>query len=250
MKLFFPIVFFAFFCELVDSSIGMGYGTTLTPLLLLLGFEPMEIVPAVLLSEFCTGVMAGVLHHEFGNANLRPGSQDFNVMAALAGLSVVGVIIGVLVTLSIPQWVVKFYIGAIVLIIGLAILLGLRGNGIFSWRRVVALGLLAAFNKGISGGGYGPVVTGGQVLSGIKGRNAVAISSMAEGITSAVGAGIYLFSDAGLNLELAPSLILGAILSVPLAAYIVSRVTSNQMAKAVGVVSTALGSYTLIRVLF
>jgi len=228
----------------------MGYGTTLTPLLLLLGFEPMEIVPAVLLSEFFTGVMAGVLHHEFGNANLRPGNRDFNVMAVLTGLSVVGVIIGVLVTLSIPPWVVKLYIGAIVLTIGLTILLGLRQNCIFSWKRVAGLGLLAAFNKGISGGGYGPVVTGGQILSGINGRNAVAIASMAEGITSAVGVGIYLFSDAGVNLELAPSLILGAILSVPLAVYIVRHVTSNQMTKAVGVVSTALGSYTLLRVLF
>jgi len=29
----------------------MGYGTTLTPLLLILGFEPLQIVPAVLLSD-------------------------------------------------------------------------------------------------------------------------------------------------------------------------------------------------------
>ena len=48
----------------VDSSLGMGYGTTLTPLLLLMGYEPVEIVPAVLLSECITGVLAGACHHE------------------------------------------------------------------------------------------------------------------------------------------------------------------------------------------
>ncbi len=66
-----------FFCELVDSTLGMGYGTTLTPVLLLLGYEPIEIVPAVLLSESVTGVLAGLFHHEFGNTDLRPGTRDF-----------------------------------------------------------------------------------------------------------------------------------------------------------------------------
>ena len=49
--LFITITVIAFFCEMVDSTLGMGYGTTLTPLLLVMGFEPLEIVPAVLFSE-------------------------------------------------------------------------------------------------------------------------------------------------------------------------------------------------------
>ena len=57
----------AHLCEYVDSSLGMGYGTTLTPVLLLAGFEPLQIVPAVLLSEFVTGLAAGLLHHHEGN---------------------------------------------------------------------------------------------------------------------------------------------------------------------------------------
>ena len=41
------IVLLAFMCELIDSSLGMAYGTTLMPLLLVLGYEPTEIVSAV-----------------------------------------------------------------------------------------------------------------------------------------------------------------------------------------------------------
>ena len=48
----------AFVCEFIDSSLGMGYGTSLTPLLLLMGFEPMQVVPAVLFSEFVSGFTA------------------------------------------------------------------------------------------------------------------------------------------------------------------------------------------------
>ena len=46
-------------CEYLDSSLGMGYGTTLTPILLLAGFAPLDIVPAILLSEALTGAAAG-----------------------------------------------------------------------------------------------------------------------------------------------------------------------------------------------
>ena len=56
-------------CEYMDSSLGMGYGTTLAPLLMLSGFEPLQIVPAVLISELVTGVSAGLLHQCDGNVD-------------------------------------------------------------------------------------------------------------------------------------------------------------------------------------
>lgn len=249
VELIVPIIVMAFICELVDSSLGMGYGTTLTPLLLLLGYEPVEIVPAVLLSEFVTGMMAGIFHHEFGNVNLSPGTRDFKITAVFTGLSVVGVLLAVGMAVSVPPWVVKLYIGLLVLGIGLGILMSRRRELAFSWRRVAGLGFLAAFNKGISGGGYGPVVTGGQVLAGVPGRSAVGVASLAEGITSAVGVLAYLASGMPLPWHLAPSLLLGAVLSVPLAAYAVSRVSTARLTLVIGGLSTALGGYTLFQVL-
>lgn len=64
------IVIIAFFCEFIDSSLGMGYGTTLTPLLLLFGYEAIQIVPAVLLSEFITGKCSTGFHLLFRNMTL------------------------------------------------------------------------------------------------------------------------------------------------------------------------------------
>jgi uncharacterized membrane protein YfcA len=244
-----PIIALAFACELVDSSLGMGYGTTLTPLLLLLGYEPLEIVPAVLFSEFITGVLAGVFHHEFGNVDLKPGTRDFRIAALLATLSIVGVLLAVGIAIRLPAWVVKFYIGVLVLVIGLVILKNSRRQVPFSWRRIGVLGFLAAFNKGISGGGYGPVVTGGQVLAGVRGRSAVGIASLAEGITGIVGVAIYCASGASVSWHLVPSLLLGAALSVPLAAYIVSRIPTGQLTLLIGGLSTTLGGYTLVRLL-
>lgn len=239
----------AFVCELVDSTLGMGYGTTLTPILLALGYEPIEIVPAVLFSEAITGVLAGVFHHGFGNVNLRPGSRDFKVTLTLTSLSVVGVLLAVIIAVNVPAWVVKLYIGVLVLSLGLLILRNSKREYPFSWRRIAGMGWLAAFNKGISGGGYGPVVTAGQVLSGVRGRSAVGIASLAEGITSIVGVGIYLLSGTPLSWPLVASLLLGAVFSVPLSAYVVSRLPAGRLTFIIGGMSTALGGYTLVRLL-
>lgn len=247
-----PIAVLSFACGLMDSTLGMGYGTTLTPLLLLMGYEPMEIVPAVLIAQCVGGLVASVFHHGLGNVDLRPGSRDFKVMLVMSSLGVVGALLAVGVAINLPAWVVKVYIGVLVLGIGVAILLllCLRRPIAFSWRRVAGLGFLAAFNKGISGGGYGPVVTGGQVLAGVSGANAVGIAALAEGITSAVAILAYLASGAPLPWLLTPSLTMGAVLAVPFAAFLVSRISTGRLTLAIGSLTTLLGGYTLVRLIF
>jgi len=251
MALWLPIIALAFVCEFVDSSLGMGYGTTLTPVLLILGYEPLQIVPAILLSEFITGFVGALSHHRVGNVDLRPGTHAFKVAAVLAVCSTLGVASAVVLALSIPKAVVKVYVGVLVLVMGVTILVTMfrRQSPGFSWKKIIGLGLLAAFNKGVSGGGYGPVVTGGQMLSGVKPKNAIGICSLAEGVTSAVGVLAYLIVGAEVDWILAPSLVLGATLSAPLAAFAVSRVSSRRMTGVVGVLTTALGVWTLVQLL-
>lgn len=249
LEMILPIALLAFFCELVDSTLGMGYGTTLTPIMLALGYEPIVIVPAVLFAEAVTGITAGICHHEFGNVNLRPGSRDFKILLVLTGLSLTGVVVAVLIAVNLPSWMVKLYIGLLVLTLGVVILKNHRKEQPFSWRRIAGLGWLAAFNKGISGGGYGPVVTAGQVLAGVRGRSAVGIASLAEGITSVFGVAVYLLTGTPIEWAFTLPLMIGAVLSVPLSAYIVSRLPAGRLTVLIGGVSTALGSYTLLRLI-
>ena len=92
-------------------------------------------------------------------------------------------------------------------------------------------------------------MTAGQVLSGVRGRNAVGIASLAEGITSIVGLGVYLLNSTHLSWSLVIPLLFGAAFSVPLSAYFVSRLPAGRLTVIIGGVTTALGSYTLIRIL-
>lgn len=250
IEIIFYISIIAFFCEYVDSTLGMGYGTTLTPLLLLLNYSPLEIVPAVLLSEFITGISAGFFHHKLKNVNLNVHSNDFKVAIALAACSTVGVIIAVFLAVNIPKKILKLYIGVLVLVIGIVILATYNKIYIFSWKKIIGIGTLASFNKGISGGGYGPLVCGGQILSGVDAKPAIGITSFAEGLTCLVGVIVYLLSgNIILWTTLTPSIVLGAVLSVPFAAYTVSKVNTKKMKLFIGIGIIILGIFTISKTL-
>ncbi len=117
-----------------------------------------------------------------------------------------------------------------------------------SWKRIAGVGLVAAFNKGISGGGYGPVVTGGQILSGVDGKNAVGITSLAEGLTCMVGFSIYFMTGSVESWELLPYVLIGAIISVPFSAATVRRLNTRTLRIAIAILTILLGVATLLRV--
>lgn len=241
------IAFMAFLCEYVDSSLGMGYGTILTPLLLMAGYSPLQIVPAVLLSELFTGFFAGAMHHRIGNVNFRDPVQQ-KAALVIAACSIVGTLAAVKVAVTLSRTLLKTYIGLLVLSMGVLILAAGNRNYGFSWRKIVGLGVLAAFNKGVSGGGYGPVVTSGQILSGVDGKKAVGITSLAEALTCFVGVFAYLAMAGNIDWFLFSSLAAGALLSVPIAAHTVKMIPENRFRGIIGVITLVLGIYTLANI--
>ena len=58
-------------------------------------------------------------------------------------------------------------------------------------ERLPRLGLWASLNKGLSGGGYGPLVCGGQLLAGMNEKEAIGITSLAEGLVCVVDVTIF-----------------------------------------------------------
>jgi len=237
----------AFVCEFVDATLGMGYGTSLTPILLLMGFEPLQIVPAVLLSEFVTGITAAFFHHSVRNVNFKPKSKDAKVAFVLALFSIIGTVGAVFLAIKLPPKVLKIWIGGIVILMGVFILATFNRKPRFSWRNITILGTIASFNKGMSGGGYGPLVMGGQILSGIGIKNAVGITSLAEGITCFVGVTLYCFFQSRVDWILAPWLMAGAVLSIPFAAITLKKLPAKKVKIAVAIAVTILGLLTLIK---
>ena len=149
--------------------------------------------------------------------------------------------------LRLPAICVNVYVGVLVLAIGVFTIVMSRRTCRFSWRRIAALGLVASFNKGLSGGGYGPLVTGGQMLSGVNSKHAIAITSLAEGLICLVGFSLYYLIGGGVQMLLVPYLLIGALLSVPLSAVSLKRLNAEKLRFAVGSLAAVLGAVTLTK---
>ena len=134
---------------------------------MLAGFEPLQIVPAVLLSELITGMTAGVLHQRDGNVDFLNDARARRTTLLLGSLSGVGAVLAVWMAVSISKFWLGIFITAIILAMGVIILATRKRQIPYRAGGIVVVGAVAAFNKGLSGGGYGPLVTAGQVIAAI-----------------------------------------------------------------------------------
>jgi uncharacterized membrane protein YfcA len=203
----------------------------------------------VLFSELLSGLAAGALHQRDGNVDLLRDRHARRTLMLLTVLSAAGALAAVTLAISIPKFWFSLAIVAIVLAMGVVILATRKRQIRYRSGNVVAIGLVAAFNKGLSGGGYGPLVTAGQVVSGLPAKHAVAITSIAEAFTCLVGLGAYLVLKGGLDWTLATPLAAGALLSVPVATLTVKRMPESAIRAAVGVVTLGLGILSLTKLL-
>jgi uncharacterized membrane protein YfcA len=251
MNLFLLVVLVAFVLAFMDNTMGMGYGSILTAILISLGFDPLEAVPAILLSGTINGIFISSAHHLTGNIDFDwKDTPNLKIALFLAGLSFIGVTLSIILALSLPQRIVKLYIGAMVISMGILTLLRSRIRTTFSWKKISIIGLIAAFNKTLTGGGYGPLATTGQIVSGVSSKESVAITALSESLTSILAIAAYIIGGVIFNRQLLTFLTGGALLSVPVSAYFVKNIGVQNHNRAIGIVTILLGVYTAFHMLF
>jgi len=244
---YFFVAVLAFSLEVIDGSFGMGYGTILAPAMLMLGFDALRVVPAVITSQLVGDFLVVFFHHQFKSVNMSVGSQHFKVGVMLAVFSLVGSVAAVLFALNLSKFALNLYIGVLVVIAGVVVLVTRKETRDFSWLRLLFLGSIASFNKGLSGGGYGPIVTAGQVLTGVDARAAIGITSLAEGVTCIAAVLTYAFSGTPIDWELSAALAVGVALSTPVAGFVVSKFQAKHLKLIIGVCTLLLGALTIFK---
>ena len=270
--LFLLLFVFAFLFEFIDSSLGMGYGTILTPLLIIIGFDPVICIPAVLLSQAFGGLTASFFHHQFENVSFRRDSSDLKIVFVVTFFGIFATILAVVISINLPKAVLQTYIGLLVLIMGILVLRNKKY--VFSWKKIIGVGVLSAFNKGLSGGGFGPVVTAGQILSGQRHKGSIGVTTLSEApicimafFTYIVGRTILEVKTSVLDLpvakffgimlskkmfqwELILALLLGSIFVAPFGAFTTKIFNQEKIHILLGVLIVFLGLWTLIKTYF
>lgn len=259
MELILIVIILAFLFETMDSSAGMGFGTGLTPLLFLMGYDPLQVVPILLISEGVTGITAGLFHHEFENVKFsikRPITKETKIMLMIAIIGCFSIILSVILAylaIGFEKNIIKAYVGILVLVMGIIALFKFKHKSSkYRPKTLAFFSALAGFNKGIGAGGYGPVVMLGQIFSGIYEKTATAIVSLSEGFVSIVGVLSFLFiTSYGVTIDysLLPSIFTGGFIAALISPYMV-RVIPNKIWKIViPVYAITMGIITIIKLL-
>ncbi|MBD3231220.1 TSUP family transporter [Candidatus Dependentiae bacterium] len=258
---FFLIIFLAFFVEIIDSSLGMGYGTILSPLfIIILKYNASIVIPSILLSQALAGSIAGIFHKKYKNVNfkieniswienLKNGfTSELRFVILISMLAIFFTVLGVQFTYYINPIILKTYICILVLFIGIISLT--KKKIVFSWKKTLIFGILATFNKGFTGGGFGPILTGGQIISGKQEKSSVGCTTLSQGPVCLTGFIAYLFFN-NIQYSLASFLfpmILGASIAAPIGAIITKEIDKKSLHKIISILMILLGIWSFTKI--
>jgi protein-S-isoprenylcysteine O-methyltransferase Ste14 len=222
---------------------GMGYGTILTPVLLILGFGTHDVIHAVLLSQGIVCLPAAFFHWRLGNIDLSARNGDLKLIVAVVAAGAAAVGLASLVVTRLPRTVLTAYLGIVVVVMGLVLLRMKRFT--FSWKLLSVFGVLSVVNKALTGTGFGPVFTSGQLISVKEPRSSVGASVAIVGPICLFAFLAHTVVERPDDLSLAYVLIAGALPAALLGPLQTSRMKEAPARVVLGVLTLALGVFIL-----
>lgn len=209
--------------QLVDGSLGMGYGVTSATLLVAGGLAPAAASAAVHVSEIATTLASGAAHAALGNV-------DWRTVAILAVPGFAGAFAGATLLANADADTARPVVAAILLVLGGYVtwrflsIHRLRFRPRPSARFLAPVGLAAGALDAVGGGGWGPVGTTSMLSSGrLEPRKVIGSVDTAEFVVS-VGASLgflVALGSSGIHWSVALALMVGGLVAAPLAALLV-----------------------------
>jgi uncharacterized membrane protein YfcA len=229
--------------QLVDGSLGMGYGATATSFLLTLGVPPAVSSTSVHLSEMFTTGASAISHFKFKNINKK-------LFRTLLIPGVIGSIIGAyLLSDVIDGNAIKPYISAYMVVLGCIIVSkGIKKNNVKKpTKRLGVLAIFGGFMDAVGGGGWGPIVTSTLIGRGRDPRYTIGSVNAAE-FAVAFASGVTFLLFEGINSwQVVLGLMLGGMIAAPLGAYLVNKVNRRPLMVIVGLLVIFLGLRVVLK---
>ena len=239
--------------QLVDGSLGMGYGLTSSSLLLMFGIAPAAASASVHLAEVVTTAASGISHMRFGNV-------DKEIVWKLIIPGSVGAFLGATVLSHLPGDVLKPYISIFLLLLGFYVLFRFifqyGQNNKANERNVskklfIPLGFIAGFFDATGGGGWGPIATptllSKRNLEPRKVIGSVDTSEFAVSLASSAGFLLSLGVNE-INWIWALALMIGGMIAAPIAAFLIKIIPSHLLGVIVGGMIILTNVQTLLKV--
>jgi len=204
-----------FLAQIIDGSMGMAYGVSSNTFLLSAGVPPAVASASVHMAEGVTTAVSGASHWRLGNIN-------WNLVSRLLIPGVLGGVAGAYLLTSIDGNVIKPYIAAYLLVMGVVILVK-AFNHVEKSREhghsVSLLGLAGGFFDSIGGGGWGPLVTTTLVARGNNPRSTIGSVNSSEFFVTFAESVTFVLTLSFLSYwRIILGLLIGGVIAAPLAA--------------------------------
>ena len=239
-----------FAAQLVDGSLGMGYGLTSSTLLMAIGLTPALASASVHLAEIGTTAASGLAHGKLGNV-------DKHVLWRISIPGGVGAFMGATILAGLSTQAARPWASAILLALGIYVLLRflrtarpLVRRGRPGTRLLVPLGLVGGFVDATGGGGWGPVTTPALLANGRMAPNRVVGTMNAAEFIVAVSASAGFIVGLGasaIQWNVLLPLLIGGLIAAPIAAWITHRLPMRIMGVGVGGMIIVTNSVTILR---
>lgn len=211
--------------QLVDGSVGMGYGVTSATLLVAGGLGPAVASATIHLSEIGTTLVSGAAHHALGNT-------DWRTVSILALPGFVGAFAGATLLVNLDAEAAVPVVASLLLVLGVYVTWRFlsTGPGRLKFgprpgvRFLAPMGLFAGALDAVGGGGWGPVGTTTLLSSGrLEPRKVVGSVDTAEFVVSVGGSLGFLIGlgAQGVSWANVSALMLGGVVAAPIAAVLV-----------------------------
>lgn len=230
--------FVGLLAQLINGSLGMGYGVASTTFLVTLGTGPALASATVNLSQVGSQLASGFAHWRFGNV-------DWRIVRHLTLPGAAGAFVGAVLLSWISTDAAAPLMSSILLVLGSYILARFTLGGVprptlnrpLRAAFLAPLGLVAGFMNSAGGGGWGPVGTTALLASG-KAEPRKVIGSISASEFAIVLAGSAGFAVglglSGINLGWVVMMLLGGVLAAPMAAWLARTVPARLLGPAVG----------------
>ena len=241
------LIVFGFGVGILVGSTGMGGGSLMTPLLILLfGVKPVVAVGTDLAYAAITKTTGGLLH-------LRKGTVQPRLAWWLALGSCPGAVLGVVLLerLGLEDVLMPLIAGALLLTGALVLSRALLANGAGERESVpletrhkvaaVALGAIVGFVLGLTSAGSGTLIAIGLILGfRLLPRRVVGTDVFHAAVLLWVAAIAHLFSG-NVDLLLAATILIGSLPGVWLGTHLATRMPERVLRPALGVVLLSAG---------
>lgn len=236
------LVVAGFAAQLVNGSVGMGYGLVTSSCLAALGFPPAITSAAVHGALVATTGVSSASHAWFRNL-------DRKVFFSLLVPGVIGGVIGASILAHIPVRIIQPFVWGYLLITSLFVLgrVILRRKPVTLHGRV--LGAVAGFLDAVGGGGWGTITTSTLIARGMPPRFAIGTANAVEFfVTLAISVTLW-FQIGPVHYDVVLALLIGGAAAAPLAAWLTSHAPARAAAAAVGLLVFLLGATGLFATL-